>query len=233
LNTIAFIFARGGSKGVPRKNIREIAGKPLIAHTITLALESQQIDKVIVSTDDPEIADAARACGAEVPFFRPAELATDEAPEWLAWQHACSHELAVAASKDFDTFVSLPATSPCRSLQDVERAITLLDDTCDVVITGSLTNHHPAFNMVTTSEDRQSEVQLLQSGKHITRRQDAGRIYNIATVAYVSRPEFILSAKNLWDGRVKLSEVSALNAIDIDTSDDFYLAELVLNDRKS
>jgi N,N'-diacetyl-8-epilegionaminate cytidylyltransferase len=230
---IAFIFARGGSKGVPRKNIREISGKPLIAHTIALALESKLIDRLVVSTDDQEIANVAYALGAEVPFLRPVELATDEVPEWFAWQHACNYALEHANKEVFDTFISLPATSPCRTLRDVEGAIELLDDTCDIVITGSLSNRHPAFNMVAINDDSDNEVRLLHQREGITRRQDAGEVYNIATVAYVSRPEFIISAKSLWDGRVKLSEVSALNAIDIDTLDDFYMAELVLNDRKS
>lgn len=227
---VAFIFARGGSKGVLRKNIREIAGRPLIAHTIELALSSEMIDRVLVSTDDDEIAAVARAHGAEIPFMRPNHLAKDDSPEWLSWQHACSYMVTESSSRGkFDTFISLPATSPCRSLSDIERSIALLDDTCDIVITGSLSNHHPAFNMVAANGGR---VSLLDQSARISRRQDTSTVYNVATVAYVSRPEFILSANTFWDGRVKLSEVSSVNAIDIDTMDDFYLAELVLNDRK-
>lgn len=82
------IFARGGSKGVPRKNVRMLAGKPLIAYAIEAARQCPLIDRVIVSTDDAEIADTASAYGADVPFMRPAQLATDTAAEWLAWQHA-------------------------------------------------------------------------------------------------------------------------------------------------
>ena len=81
---VGCIFARGGSKSVPRKNIRPLAGKPLIGYAIQTALASQYIDRVIVSTDDDEIATVAKACGAEVPFMRPAELARDDSPEWLA-----------------------------------------------------------------------------------------------------------------------------------------------------
>ena len=196
MGNIAFIFARGGSKGVPRKNIRIIAGKPLIAHSIELALESTMIDKVVVSTDDQEIARVAKSYGAEVPFLRPAELSTDEAPEWLAWQHACRYVLDNEVNKRFSTFISLPATSACKSLQDIETAVSSLDNTCDVVITGSLSNHHPAFNMVTT-DDRGAGVRLLDQGVQISRRQDSPKVYNMATVAYVSRPEFILSANTL------------------------------------
>ncbi len=87
---VGAIFARGGSKGVPRKNVRLLAGKPLIAYAIETALASALIDRVIVSTEDSEIATVARQYGAEVPFMRPVDLATDEALEWHAWQHAGS-----------------------------------------------------------------------------------------------------------------------------------------------
>src|SRR4051812_18304734 len=84
----AFIFARGGSKGVPGKNIRPLAGRPLIAHAITAARSATCVSRIIVSTDDDAIAEAASAWGAEVPFRRPPELARDDSPEWLAWRHA-------------------------------------------------------------------------------------------------------------------------------------------------
>ena len=231
MKAVGFIFARGGSKGVPDKNIQEIAGKPLIAHAVEQGLSCRAIDKLVVSTDDPGIADIARAYGAEVPFTRPTDLATDAAPEWLAWQHACQYELTHGLGDSFDIFVSLPATSPCRSLEDVEKAISLLDNGCDVVVTGSRSNHHPSFNMVAVNS-RDNLVKLLDQKGSVVRRQDAPSVYNLATLAYVSRPEFILSSDNIWEGRVKLCEVSSINAIDIDTQDDFYLAELVLNDRK-
>ena len=84
----AFIFARGGSKGIPRKNIRKLAGKPLIAYSIEAGHKSKLIDRVAVSTDDHEIARIATQYGAEVPFIRPIKLSQDDSPEWLAWRHA-------------------------------------------------------------------------------------------------------------------------------------------------
>ena len=110
--TFAFIFARGGSKGIPRKNIKPLGGKPLIAWSIDTALQCPSIDRVIVSTDDPEIGDVARLHGAEVPFIRPKELAGDTSAEWYAWRHAV--DFFEAQSCQFDKFVSLPATSPLR-----------------------------------------------------------------------------------------------------------------------
>ena len=95
MKAVAVIFARGGSKGLPGKNIRPLAGKPLIAWAIEHALAVKRIDRVIVSTDSEEIAAVAREYGAEVPFLRPAELARDDSPEWLAWRHALNYFLNV------------------------------------------------------------------------------------------------------------------------------------------
>ena len=88
MKIVGFVFARGGSKGIPRKNLCLLGGKPLIVHAIEAALASRHISRVVISTEDEEIARVAREHGAEVPFMRPAELASDTAPEWLAWQHA-------------------------------------------------------------------------------------------------------------------------------------------------
>ena len=111
MQTLAGIFARGGSKGVPRKNIRLLDGKPLIAYAIETARASRLIDRVIVSTDDEEIAQVAERCGAEVPFRRPPELARDDAPEWLSWQHAIRTVQPQDPALRLGCFVSVPATS--------------------------------------------------------------------------------------------------------------------------
>ena len=133
---VAGIFARGGSKGVPRKNIRLIAGKPLIAYAIETARNSALIGRVIVSTDDREIAEVAVKYGAEVPFLRPPELAQDDSPEWLAWQHTVRklHGDTDGTPK-WDVFVSVPATSPLRKVEDVDACIgALLAGDADVAI---------------------------------------------------------------------------------------------------
>ena len=113
MKVLGFVFARGGSKGVPGKNIKSLAGKPLITYSIEAGLESVLIDRVIVSTDDKEIKNYAILAGAEVPFIRPAQLASDDSPEWLSWQHAISE--IRKRDGDFDVFVSIPATSPAEA----------------------------------------------------------------------------------------------------------------------
>ena len=124
--TLALILARGGSKGVPRKNILEVAGKPLIAWTILAAKAAQKIDRVIVSTEDEEIAKVSKAYGAEVPFMRPSELAEDMTPDLPVFIHTLN-ELRVRESYEPPLVVQLWATSPYRKPEDIDTAIQLLE----------------------------------------------------------------------------------------------------------
>lgn len=143
MKNCAFIFARGGSKGLPRKNIKLLAGKPLLQYSIDTALATPSIEHVFVSTDDAEIADVARASGAIV-IERPVELASDTSPEWLSWRHAI--EWVQAHYGEFDGFISLPATSPLRSIDDVEGAINKLFTTeADICISVTPASRSPFF----------------------------------------------------------------------------------------
>jgi len=216
----AFVFARGGSKGLPGKNIKPLGGVPLIAHSIRVAQSLNSVAKVYVSTDSVDIADVARAHGAEV-IDRPPELATDTAAEWLAWQHAIRH--LHARGEHFDVFLSLPTTSPLRSASDVERCLSSLDTATDVVITVTPAARSPYFNMVTRTEEGFSELVLPNSG--FTRRQDAPAVYDMTTVAYVSRPHFILQNDRLFAGKVKSVVVPKERAVDVDDAFDFAVAE--------
>ena len=224
--SVAFIFARGGSKGVPGKNIRLLAGKPLIGYAIETALACRQFDRVIVSTDSLEIASVARDFGASTPFMRPPELASDTAPEWAAWRHAIDY--VVQDIGPFDTFVSLPTTSPFRNVSDVRNCMAALeaDPATDVVITGRRAERSPYFNMVKLDEQDYAHV-LIPPEQHLVRRQDAPQVYDVTTVAYVSRTEFILRAANIWAGNVRLVEVPPERAMDIDTPHDLLLAECI------
>jgi N-acylneuraminate cytidylyltransferase len=223
---IAFVFARGGSKGVPNKNIRPLAGKPLIGYAIETALACQCFDDVVVSTDSAEIAAIAREFGASVPFSRPAELATDTASEWEAWRHAI--RFVEEASGPFDTFVSLPATSPFRNVTDVTACVEMLeaDPETSIVITGRRSERSPYFNMVSMDEKGYVHV-VIPPDKVLVRRQDAPQVYDITTVAYVSRPKFIVDAANIWRGNVRMREVAVERALDIDTPHDFFIAECI------
>lgn len=228
---VACIFARGGSKGLPRKNIRPLAGVPLIGHAIRAALATPQVTRCVVSTDDPEIAALSRALGAETPFIRPAELATDAAPEWLAWRHA------IGTLRDqgtpVGTFVSIPTTAPLRTPSDLAACIAAFGDgDADVVITVTDAHRNPYFNMVTISDSGRATL-VIPPGAPIANRQAAPPVYDMATVAYVADPDFILAADSLFAGRVRAVVVPPERAIDIDTDLDFRIAELMLADRAS
>ncbi len=225
------IFARGGSKGIPRKNIRLFAGKPLLAYAIETAKESRYIDRVIVSTDDQEIAGIARQYGAEVPFLRPPELAGDKAPEWFAWRHALL-EIQRISGQLPDVFVSIPPTSPLRNVSDVDRCIAcLLEGDADIVISVKTADRSPYFNMVTLDNDGYAKL-VIQPGRTVIRRQDAPVVYDMTTVAYAARPAFILNEDGIFAGNVKAVEIPSERAIDIDTELDFRFAEFLISEKQ-
>lgn len=232
MNVTGFIFARGGSKGVPRKNVRTLCGKPLIAHAIDAALGSRYIGRVVVSTDDPEIALVARQHGADVPFLRPAELATDTAAEWLAWRHAIEFVNSEAGRPRLDVFVSVPATAPLRLSDDVDACIsTFLETQADVTITVTEAHRSPWFNMVVLDEARSARLVMNGTGREITRRQDAPPVYDITTVAYAANPEFVLSSNGLFAGRCSAAFVPLERSLDIDTEFDWQMAEFLMSRR--
>jgi CMP-N-acetylneuraminic acid synthetase len=219
--TFAFIFARGGSKGLPGKNIKELGGIPLLAHGIRLAQSMDRIEEVFVSTDCEKIMDVARRFGAAV-IERPVELASDTASEWQAWQHAIQHVRA-DRGLDFDVFLSLPATSPLRNQDDVQACLDALTDQVDVVITATPSARSPYFNMISTDENGYAKIAL--GAADFKRRQDVPIIHDITTVAYVSRPDFILTHEKVFDGRVQPVIVPKERAVDIDDEFDFKLAQ--------
>ena len=227
---VAFVFARGGSKGLPGKNLRLLAGKPLVAHAIEHARAVSRIDRGIVSTDSVEIAQVARSFGAEVPFMRPAELATDQAPEWLSWQHALAflrQEEGVLPA----VMISVPVTAPLREPQDIERCLDLyLAGGVDIVVTVSEAHRSPYFNMVQRRSDGTMEL-VVPTLKEFARRQDVPAVFDMTTIAYVANPEFVLTKDSIFQGRVRAVETPPERAIDIDTLLDFEIAEFLMSRR--
>jgi CMP-N-acetylneuraminic acid synthetase len=231
MKAVAFIFARGGSKGLPGKNIRSLNGKPLIVWSIEHALAVKRIKRVIVSTDSDEIAELARQYGAEVPFMRPAELAGDNSPEWLAWQHALNY-LKESTGAFPEVMVSVPTTAPLRLPIDIENCLDEYEKgDVDMIITVTDAHRSPYFNMVKTNAD--GSVGLVNPPQAtIARRQDAPVVYDMATVCYVANSEFVMTHNSTFEGRVRAVNVPSERAIDIDTLLDFQIAENLLNIRK-
>ena len=231
--TLALIPARGGSKGIPRKNIRSLGGKPLIAYAIQTALASQLIDRVVVSTEDREIAEIAQQYGAEIPFMRPEPLAADDSPEWLTWQHAIRTLESEETSSKIKVFVCVPPTSPLRSVEDVDACIeTLLDSDADIVITVKESERSPYFNMVAINGEDYAQL-VIPPRERVYRRQDVPPVFDMTTVAYAARPQFVLNASSIFEGKVKAVVVPAERAIDIDTELDFKFAEFLLSQPQS
>ena len=224
---LAVVPARGGSKGLPGKNIRPLAGLPLIAHSIRCAAASPSVDRVIVSTDSDEIADVALAHGAEVPFRRPAELATDGAAMWPVLQHALRETEQLDGSR-FGSLLLLDPTSPGRTPEDVEAAVAALerDPTSDGVVAVSEPDFNPYWHCVV--EEGGYMRDLIPGAERFARRQDVPTVYRINGSLYLWRRDFVLETTNWRAGRLQLHEMPERRAIHIDDAEQFEHAEHLL-----
>jgi N-acylneuraminate cytidylyltransferase len=228
----AAVFARGGSKGLPGKNLKALGGLPLVVHSIRVGLEIPGVSGVLCSTDSEEIRTVAEQHGATVPFLRPAELAEDDSPEWLSWKHLAQHLIEAGASPE-DLLVSLPATAPLRTVADVESAIAKHRTSgADVVVSYTPAARSPWFNMVTEGADGFLRTVIETDGDTVSRRQDAPNVFDLATVVYVTTLGFVLGADSLFEGKVAGVEIPAQRAIDIDTQLDFDIAEYLFDRQK-
>ena len=224
MKTVAYIFARGGSKGLPGKNLRILCGKPLIAWSIEHALAVKRIDHVIVSTDSKEIAEVSARYGAEVPFMRPKDLAEDDTPEWLAWQHALTNYPC-------ELMVSVPATAPLRFASDIDKCLDEYErGLADVVITVTEAHRSPYFNMVRLNPKNEAEL-VIPPQNILNRRQDTPKLYDMTTVCYVASTKFVLDNDSIFEGCIRAVQVPKERAIDIDSLLDFQIAENLMTAR--
>lgn len=222
LSVLAIIPARGGSKGLPGKNLRPLAGLPLIAWSIAAARACPAIDDVIVSTDDPAIAAAARAAGARVPFLRPAELATDSARTIDVVHHALG-----ALPQPPDLLVLLQPTSPLRQAEDITAALTrCIDAGADTCVSVTPSAKSPAWMYQIDPAGRMRP--LLEDRPTGRRRQDLPPVYVLNGAVYVARTPWLLA----HDGFIAPNGVASVmppeRSVDIDTLLDFRLAELLM-----
>ncbi|SIN98639.1 acylneuraminate cytidylyltransferase family protein [Halodesulfovibrio marinisediminis] len=220
-----FVFARGGSKGLPGKNIKKLCGKPLLQYSIEVAKQVQGLDKVFVSTDDEEIASVAESVGAIV-IPRPKALAEDTTPEWLAWIDAV--KWVEKKYGHFHGFVSLPATSPLRSVEDVVAAMDRLKNSkADICIAVTAASRSPYFNMVKINEEGLTEL-VCSDGGNFVRRQDVPRVYDITTAVYATTASYVLNGTGVLNGKTVAIEIPKERAVDIDDIYDFKFAEAIL-----
>lgn len=226
---LAVIPARGGSKGLPGKNLRPFAGLPLIAHSILLAKLCPEVGRIVVSTDSPEIARTAKSFGAEVPFLRPAELARDETPLWPVIRHALS-QVDAPEGADYETVLLLDPTSPAREPGDIAGSFRLLDGNpaADGVIGVSRPDFNPIWHCVVEKEGWMSD--LFQEGGRFERRQDLPPVYRINGSLYLWRSSFVRGEEIGWrqNGKHRIFEIPELRAMSFDTLEEFDKAELLV-----
>lgn len=224
MSVIAIIPARGQSS-LRKKNIRLLAGKPLIAYTIETALNCPSIDRVIVSTDDEEIATVARKYRGEVPFIRPKELAMADTPMLPVLQHTVA--FLEDCDEKIDIVVLLDPTAPLRSIDDVESCIKKLKETkADSVVSVCEAEHNPYFVMVQLDGDRM--VPLIKPEKPILRRQDAPKVYRINAAVYAIRRDVLMEKNQIFTETTLAVVMPPERSVHIDHELDFKLAESIL-----
>jgi len=222
---LCIVPARQGSKGLPGKNIKTMLGKPLIAYTLEAAQASQFIDRVVVSTDSEEIAGIARHFQADVPFLRPASLATDQcgtiavllhAIQWLETQENCS----------FDILVLLQVTSPLRTTKDIDSCITqLIKQKAHNIFSVTPSTKNPYFSMVEL--DDHGKVSLVKKGDFIS-RQSSPQVFDINGAVYAWWINILKEKKSLFCEKTILYPMPKEHSIDIDDETDFQIAEMLL-----
>jgi CMP-N-acetylneuraminic acid synthetase len=227
---IVLICARGGSKGLPGKNIKPLDGIPLIGWSINIAKELDNISHIIVSTDSIEIAKIAEKYGAKTPFIRPDYLAQDDSPEWLVWRHAINY-IEENDGELIDALIVLPVTAPLRSVNDVNACIDLFEKSeADSVITVSEASRNPYFNMIVNDSNGYSSL-VIAPKDQVTRRQDAPEVFDMTTVAYVVDVNLIKNYNGIFEGKVQSVTIPRERAVDIDNLMDFKIAEYLLNQK--
>ena len=230
MKIVGVIPARGGSKKVPNKNLKKFCGQPLIARTITIALKSKKLNRVIVSTDSSEIAKVAKKYGAEVPFLRPAEFAIDTIGIEPVMKHAYEWLLKEEKYKA-DALVLIFSTNPLRQKFHIDEAIDIFTkNKADSVVSVNETpaNHTPYWTLTKTSENKVCLFGGIDLKNIFTRRQDfPQKCYARNDLIYVLKPQNLFEEKpNLYGQKIELYLTSPLHEIDINTPDDWLLAEI-------
>jgi CMP-N,N'-diacetyllegionaminic acid synthase len=229
LQVVGIIPARGGSKGIPRKNITLLAGKPLIAWTIQAVQLSLQMNRVIVSTEDEEIARIAKQHGAEVPFLRPTELAQDDTPGIAPILHAVKW---LEQNEGYlpDLIMCLQPTSPLRSFEDIDAAIELAaQKNADAVVSVMPVDHHPDWMQCVDTDGR---LRDFSTHDHpATRRQDLPPVYALNGAIYLGRRTVLLEQESWYTDKTYAYVMPPERSLDIDTQWHLRLADLILKDK--
>jgi len=230
MSRICTICARGGSKGLKNKNIRELNGKPLIMLSLQQARESRLFDLIAVSSDSAEILDVVHNNGADLVIERPEELASDTAAKIPAIRH-CVQEAEHVFGKHFDVIVDLDTTSPLRLIEDILGAVDLLErNHVSNVITAAVARRSPYFNLVELEDD--GVVRLSKSlEKPIVRRQDSPQCFDMNASIYVWTRAALFECPTLFNTDTRLFVMPEERSIDIDSELDFEIVEFIMRKR--
>ena len=228
MRVLGIIPARGGSKGIPRKNIKSLNGKPLLAYTIENALGAKRLDRLILSTEDDEIAELARSLGVDVPFKRPSELSNDEAPTFPVVLHAVKQMESVADS--FDAVCLLQPTNPLRQAEDIDECIALFESTdADSVISVLRVPHQYNPKWVYLPKENGDLVLSTGETSPVSRRQDLPPAFCRDGSVYVTRRSVLDDYGNLYGRKVLGYEIDPGRSVNIDTNEDWLEAERILS----
>jgi CMP-N-acetylneuraminic acid synthetase len=230
MRVLGIVPARGGSKAIPQKNLRVVAGRPLLAYTADAVRESRRLDRVVLSTDDPAIADAGRAVGLDAPFLRPAALAADDTPMMPVLRHAV--EEMAARGFDADAVVLLQPTSPLRRGAHIDAAIDLLERSgVDTVVSVVEVPHQ--FTPGSLMRMEGERLRRFEEGAVVTRRQDKPRLYARNGPAVLACRTRVLDAASFYEGECRPLVMDPLESIDVDGPADLELVEFVLSRRSA
>ena len=228
MKTLYVIPARGGSKGIPHKNIKPLAGKPLIGYSIDVARQLADDADICLTTDDPEIARTAELMGLNVPFLRPASLATDTCGTYEVLIHAL--DFYRDRGIDYDTLVLLQPTSPMRTADDVRAALALYSPDIDMVVTVKEAASNPYYNCYETDNDGFLHISKGDGG--YTRRQDAPKVWEYNGAVYVINVESLRRMPLSAFTRRRMSVMPAERSVDLDTPVDWLIAEKLIENSK-
>lgn len=228
MKTLYIIPARGGSKGIPGKNIKPLAGKPLIAYSVEVARQLAPDCDICVTTDDLEIIATVENMGLKVPFVRPAELATDHSGTYEVLLHALNHYEEQGIS--YDRIVLLQPTSPFRTVDDVNNCLKLYTPDIDMVVSVKQASANPYYNAFETGEN--GFLHISKGEGNYTRRQDAPPVWEYNGAVYVINAQSLRKMPLNKFPRRRMCEMSAEHSIDLDTPTDWLIAESILKSRE-
>ena len=224
MKTLYVIPARGGSKGIPGKNIKPLAGKPLIEYSIDVARALANDEDICVTTDDNAIIETVERTGLKVPFVRPAELSTDQSGTYEVLLHAL--DFYESKGVHYDTMVLLQPTSPFRTVDDVKACLELYSDDIDMVVSVKQAATNPYYNAFEIDDN--GFLHISKGEGNFTRRQDAPKVWEYNGAVYVINVESLRKMPLGKFTRRRMYEMSAERSIDLDTPTDWLIAETII-----